>query len=587
MRARVRLLYSLIATCFVAVLVIMSACSQPTPQVVREVVTQVVKETQIVEADPVIQEVEKVVEIQVTPEPEAELEGEIVISFQGNDTQTWENVCLAYQAIHPKVQCKVELKPTEGYQEWIRAQFAAGEPAASLVNANVVADLVNADRFLDLAPYMDRMSPYTHQPWREDIDEGALMNMTDPIEGEINMLNLETVQVLWFYNKSIFEEVGITDVPSQPTWAEFIGWCQKLKDAGYIPLAIEGDAASFWEMRVGWLMRMYADQFTRHEAELVRCQEGDWCFREGIDDKWEYDPTDPHNDDNNRITFNNVRKMKAFYEGLQRVDGPEWHAKYENLAQLLGPMTPPGWIGVNDALPLFLTQKAAIWLDGAWFFTSFEKQIKQLAEGTYGQTGLAEGEPTPTPVPGGETAEVFELGTFNNPSMEGPFVDAPARTIEVNIGFWGVPKKDQAQNELEVDFLMFLTSPAGYGIYLRNKLDPNNLQGGISGPPAVKGVQLPQLYADRFANVDLIGNTEKDTAGTYRARGVNDYQPMVREWVDLSQQYFSGELELEEFLTKYQEAMEANFETMLTEHLKWVDGLEALEAPEKQPEKIE
>jgi ABC-type glycerol-3-phosphate transport system substrate-binding protein len=489
--------------------------------------------------------------------------------------------------MHPKVTCKVELKPGEGYQEWIRAQFAAGEPAASLVNANVVADLVNADKFLDLAPYMDRISPYTGMPWREDIDAGALANMTDPIEGEINMLNLETVQVLWFYNKQIFEEVGITDVPSQPTWDQFIGWCQTLKDAGYIPLAIEGDSASFWQMRIGWLMRMYADQFTRHEAELVRCQPGDWCFREGIDDVWSYDPTDPHNDDNTEITFNSVRQMKAFYEGQQRVDGPEWRAKYENLSQLLGPMTEPGWIGVSDALPLFLTQQAGIWLDGAWFFTSFEKQIKQLAEGTYGMAGLEEGAPTPTPVPGAERAEVFELGTFNNPSMEGQYVDAPARTIEVNIGFWGVPKKEQAQNELEVDFLMFVTSPSGYGLYLRNRLDPNNLQGGISGPPAVKNVQLPELYAQRFANVDLIGNTEKATAGTYRSRGLNDYQPMVREWVDLAQQYFDGQIMVDEFLTGYQTAMEANFETMLTEHLNWADGLAALDNPEKQPEKIE
>jgi raffinose/stachyose/melibiose transport system substrate-binding protein len=589
MKAKASLLYCLLAAFFVLVLVGVSACSQPTPEVIREVVTQVVRETQIVEGETVVKEVEveKVVEIEVTPQPEAQLEGEIVISFQGNDTQTWENVCLAYQAINPGVTCKVELKPGEGYQEWIRAQFAAGDPAASLMNANVVADLVNAGKFLDLAPYMDRTSRYTGNPWREDIDAGALANMTNPIDGKVNMLNLETVQVLWFYNKSIFEEVGITNVPSQPSWSEFIGWCQTLKDAGYIPLAIEGSAASFWQMRVGWLMRMYADQFTRHEAELVRCQEGDWCFREGIDDKWEYDPTDPHNDNNTRITFNSVRKMKAFHEGLQKVDSPEWYAKYENLAQLLGPMTPPGWIGVTDALPLFLTQQAAIWLDGAWFFTSFEKQIKQLAEGSYGTTGLAEGEPTPTPVPGAERAVVFELGTFNNPSMEGMFVDAPARTIEVNIGFWGVPKKAQAQNELEIDFLMFLTSPSGYGIYLRNKLDPNNLQGGIAGPPVVKDVTLPAIFAERFANVDLIGNTEKDTAGTYRSRGLNDYQPMVREWVDLAQQYFDGQLDTAEFLEKYQAAMDANFETMLEEHLKWADGVAALQNPEKEPQKIE
>lgn len=558
--------------------------------VVKEEVEKQVEVTKVVEIEKeveVTKEVEKVVEIEVTPTPVPELEGEIVISFQGNDTQTWENLCLAYQAIHPKVKCKVELKPGEGYQEWIRAQFAAGVPAASLVNANVVADLVQAEKFLDLAPYMDKVSPYTGKPWREDIDEGALMNMIDPIEGKLWMLNLETVQVLWFYNKDLFAKAGITDVPSQPTWDQFIGWCQTLQDAGYIPLALEGDARSFWEMRVGWLMRMYADQFTRHEAEWVRCQPGDWCFREGIDDKWVYDPTDPHNDDNTQVTFNSVRQMKAFYEGQQRVDGPEWKAKYENLAQLLGPMTEPGWIGVSDALPLFLTQKAGIWLDGAWFFTSFEKQIKQLAEGTYGRAGLQEGEPTPTPVPGAEQAVVFELGTFNNPSMEGPYVDAPARTIEVNIGFWGVPKKDQKQNDLEVDFLMFVTSPNGYGIYLRNRLDPNNLQGGIAGPPAIKDVQLPELYAKRFANVKLIGNTEKSTAGTYRSRGLSDYQPMVREWVDLAQQYFDGKLAIDEFLSKYQAMLETHFEDLLTEHFNWADGLAALDNPEKKPEKIQ
>ena len=555
-------------------------------EVTKVVEVEVEKEKIVKETVVVKEEVEKVVEIEVTPTPVPELEGEIVISFGGSDTQTWENMCLAYQALHPKVQCKVELKPGEGYQDWIRAQFAAGTPSVSLLAINQVADLINAEKFIDFAPYMDRVSPYTGEPWKEDIDEGALLNMTNPIDGKINVLNLETVQVLWFYNKRIFEEVGITDVPSQPTWEQFIGWCQILKDAGYIPLAIEGHFASFWSMRVGWLMRMYADQFTRHEADLVRCQPGDWCFREGIDDTWAYDPTDPHNDDKTEITFNSVRKMKAFYEGVQRVDTPQWKAKYENLSMLLGPMTPPGWIGVTDAQPLFLTQQAGIWLDGAWFFTSFEKNIKQLAEGTYGQN-VAEGEPTPTPVPGAAQATAFEIGTFNNPSMEGEYVDAPARTIEVNIGFWGVPKKDQKQNDLEIDFLMFITSPNGYGLYLRNKLDANNLNGGIAGPPVVKDVELPKLYADRFANVELIGNTEKDTAGTYRARGLNDYQPMIREWVDYAQQYFDGKITVDEFLAKYQEAMEAQFEIMITEHLKWADGLQALDNPEKEPEKIQ
>lgn len=38
----------------------------------------------------------------------------------------------------------------------------------------------------------------------------------------------------YFYNQEIFEEAGIAQVPA--TWAEFLDACQKIKDAGYIPI---------------------------------------------------------------------------------------------------------------------------------------------------------------------------------------------------------------------------------------------------------------------------------------------------------------------------------------------------------------
>ena len=202
-----------------------------------------------------------------------------------------------------------------------------------------------------------------------------------------------------------------------------------------------------------------------------------------------------------------------------------------------------------------------------------------MAEGKYISGSAAEGQPTPTPLQD-QAATVFDIGSFNNPTMEGDAVDAPARTIEVNIGFWSVPKKDQAQNELEMDFLMYLTSPEGYGVYLENKLDPNNPQGGINGPPIVKDVTLPAEYADRFAQLKLIGNTEKDTAGTYRARGIADYQPSVREWVDLTQQYFDNKISIDEFLTKYQASLEAMMPEIMT-HMQLTE--DDLKTPEKKP----
>ncbi len=533
---------------------------------------------------------EDVIEIETSGEGEmADLSGDIVISFQGNDNQTWEALCAAYVELHPNVNCSVELKPSEGYQEFVRAQFAAGTPTFSLVNGNVVADLVNDKVFLDMSAYLDQESPYTGQAWRNDFAEAALGNMRDPLTGEMFLLNLETVQVLWFYNKNAFAEAGILEEAeavaqserNQPTWDQFLGWCDALTTAGYIPVAIEGDFRSFWEIRVGWLMRMYADQFTRDEAELVQCQPGDYCFREGIDDQWSYNPADPYNDDSTDVTFNPVRKMIALRDGIQSVNGEAWRQMYTNFKEFGDRCAPPGWIGTTDAYPLFLTQKAAIRLDGAWLLSTFEKDIRSLASGTYNYTASEAEAPTPTPNPEDmEAATVFEIGSFNNPSMEDSEVDAPARTIEVNIGFWSIPKKDQAQNDLEIDFMMFVTSPEGFGLYLQNKLDPNNANGGINGPPAVQNVELPGEMAERFAGLRLIGNTEKDLPGAYRSRGVADFQPSVREWVDLAQQYFSGEITLDAFLDGYQTSLMNNFDAIL-EHQNLTP--EDLEDPTKRP----
>ncbi len=54
----------------------------------------------------------------------------------------------------------------------------------------------------------------------------------------------------------------------------------------------------------------------------------------------------------------------------------------------------------------------------------------------------------------------------------------------------------------------------------------------------------------------------------------------MREWVDLAQQYFSGEITQEEFLNSYQESIDRLFPEILT-HLQLTDA--DLETPEKKP----
>ncbi len=49
--------------------------------------------------------------------------------------------------------------------------------------------------------------------------------------------------VMFWYNKDIFTKAGITAPPA--TWDEFLTDLQKIKDAGYVPLAIESDGGDY------------------------------------------------------------------------------------------------------------------------------------------------------------------------------------------------------------------------------------------------------------------------------------------------------------------------------------------------------
>lgn len=71
----------------------------------------------------------------------------------------------------------------------------------------------------------------------------------------------------YFYNADIFEEAGVTAVPT--TWAEFLDTCQKIKDAGYTP--ITNDNAYIGSLFGYHMSRLIGEPATE---EVVK--NGDW-----------------------------------------------------------------------------------------------------------------------------------------------------------------------------------------------------------------------------------------------------------------------------------------------------------------------
>ena len=552
-------------------LVLLAACGAPADSGGAE-------EASAAAEEPVSEE--EVVEIEESEEEAAEMAGEIVVSIASNDVQTYQAIADAYMAMHPDVTVHVELKApgVDAYLQWIRTQFTSEVPRVSLIESPHLREFAQEGRLVNWGPYLNKENPYTGEKWENSFEEWGLNLVRDPNTGQMFTMPYMSVQTFWLYNKALFEQAGITDVPPRPTWDQFVGWNEKLREADIIPIAMEGTTEQIWGGgRMPWLMRSAMDQYHRDDLQIIRCQEGDWCFREGIDDTWTYDPSDVRNDDPDRVSINIARHLLALREGEINFNNDCTVEMMEQIGRVFkteNGFVPEGWTGMADAYPLFLTQKAAMRMVHGGIFTSLPKDIRALAQGEYGgQAEVTEEDSA--------AAVEFEYGRFAFPNIEGACVQGTARANELTQGYLALPLKDRAQNDLEVDFVMFWTSPQGMKIFLENKLDPENLQGGIAGPTLIRNVTLPGEWQEVFDNSVFVGNYEKPGApGDAVARGFFKYEETKREWSIMVQEFFEGKLTAEEFAERYQDLLDDNFDGLL-EFLNLTH--EDLDNPEKRP----
>lgn len=505
---------------------------------------------------------------------EEDFSGTITISLYSATgvEAAWNAVAEAYEALHPNVDVVVDLKPQDSYPDWVKAMFQSYDeatPEADIVYGNL-AGSDRTDKVINYFDYMNEDSPYSGGAWTDSF-AFDLQNV-DMGTGRWDCISITGVQVLWFYNVDIFNEVGV-EPPT--TWAEFVDVCEKLDAAGYQPLAVAGDFNSFWSGQMGWLAQIYADQTTRSNIEIVRAQEGDYCYDPDVDGNFVYDPTDPHNDDTPaNVTNNSVRFWKAFVkDGTIRCDTDGMKTVWTGFSQLF-----PKYAGGenfygtdgNGAKTLFYQQKAAIWLDGSWFFGDYLNTMSDIEDGKSVTIGSDDDAVELTGL------QKFTLGTFAMPSMEGEGIEAPARTIEVATGFLSAVKKDPDHDDMVVDFLMFYTSSQGYSVFMENLIAND---GNPDGLPLVKGIELEGELGEMFANIEYIGNVQKGF-GQALARGIGDNQEALRAWYGYSMDFLNGKISVDEWASMHQEnQLKYAPDVMASSKISMTD----LETPENEP----
>jgi ABC-type glycerol-3-phosphate transport system substrate-binding protein len=149
----------------------------------------------------------------------------MLVNVTPNLTQDfWEELVRPFEEANPGVDVVIEAPTGKGVSDTLQQQLAAGDQPD--VVETLMADPALEPQLLEL----------TDQPWVTDtplVEQAAL-------DGKVYTVGVgEQAQSLVFYNKTAFEEAGVTALPS--TLDELTEIMGKLKAAGYLPLQTAGD----------------------------------------------------------------------------------------------------------------------------------------------------------------------------------------------------------------------------------------------------------------------------------------------------------------------------------------------------------
>lgn len=430
----------------------------------------------------------------------------------------FEAIARDYEALHPDVEVRIQMIPTDGYATWIRTAVAGGpDTCPDIFNINNASGYFESGKAISLRPYLDSVNPYAGLPWRGMFHAQYLAMLRNQDDDPAVPLNF--IEVGFYYNKTIWKKAGLTGPPA--TWEEFMTQCEKVRAAGFIPVAMPADFENTWAGTFGWMVRIFTDAFFFHRLEHVRTQPGDFAFDPKTDGA-RLDPKDRTSD--LLINVSQERFMQAILDGDLRFDGPEMRAVY-GMIRDFGRHWQRGSSGhdLNHCyFRLFLAGRAAVFLHTSAGALQWDNEMARLAP-----------------------ASRFEVGVFGFPPVatSGTLAAIPFRGTGAPIPIYGILKTNRAQQDLAADFLMFLTTPKS-ARKLLDKVVEAKLS--VVGPFAIKDVPLPPGMEEKF--LPFLGRGREKM----QLRGLYDEQQSTWRWALAAQDHLGGRLTVDEFLAEYQ-----------------------------------
>lgn len=425
-----------------------------------------------------------------------------------------------YERLHPETEVRIQIQPTNGYETWLRTQIGTGSSTApDIYNSNYAAGFYERGLTVNLSAFLEQPNPYTGKAWKENLDAQFLEKYK--IGGDVAIIPLDFIEIAFFYNKDIFRQLGLK--PPR-TWEEMLAQAAQIRQAGFIPFAVPGDADSYWSGTVGWMFRFFTDAYLRDTVPLVMAQPGDWDFNPRVNGSFHLDSASPYNDAT--LILNQERLVAAIRDGKIRMDSERFREAYEKIAEF-ATYWQRGFNGTNanSAYQLFLTRKAAMMLHASPTIAQLDKDMSDL-----------------------NSSDRFEWGVFPVPPLtKSHFHIPPFRGVGGAGAMWSIVKKNDAQTRRAVDFLMFTTTPHAAQVLIEEAAKARQ---PINGPMLIPGAKLPPNMARHFAAFENRGFEKLSF------RGLADEQESVWKWTVWAQRYLDGRIGVDDCLQHYEDTMQ-------------------------------
>ncbi len=423
-----------------------------------------------------------------------------------------------YEEAHPGITVELVPELQTGYEEWLVTQMSGGiSPEIVWYQRGYIARDYKKNWFVNLDPYLAEPDPYVsgNKVWKEIFQGPVIASGTAP-DGHIYMITGDIVGTGFFYNKTMFDEVGVK-VPE--TWVDFEKIEQALKDAKHTPVAMSMDLAGGVQLWGSWCTRIIQDVLYDKKMGMVK------GTNQPVERTWK--PGD------NLPPPVMVRAIKA---GRYGAKDPEWKEMLKILKDWSKYWTDGFWsLPPADVHRLWSTKEAAMSWQGSWMNKPIRNDpLIDFEWGVFPKIPMI-------------TTETSQFGGADFPAMAGVggvFQYAIAAESE----------KRGVLNET-IDWMRFITAP-------KNLIALLNDHGGFApGTVDTTGADPAlSVYTDMMVK--------------YGCERMEPFDSMLtREFVDTMwnqlQQFLAGQIDVEAMTTKIQEEMEKAADQLLAENPDW------------------